>query len=370
MIVNVLSTHRFHLLDLARELSDLGHDVRYYSYVPTRRCAEFGIQPSVCSCFLWLVWPFFILERLLPVSVHEHLHWCRNHWIDWLMAYTMRQCDVCIALGYVYQQSLVAAKSQWNAVTVMEWGSLHIVEQLRQFGTLDSYPKWKLRWEVDGYGKSDYIALPSVRSLHTFLQNGVTADRLFVNPYGVDLVHFPPTCCTQEYDLLFVGGWRYEKGCDLITQLCEQYHYRFLHVGAVVNMPFPEHQYMTHVDAVDQNALEEYYAKAKVFIMPSRADGFGMVLLQAASCGLPIVCSANTGAADLKQLLGDSQWVLEDTEMTIDSLHDLVEQALQMAGQQTGQRRYSSNHTVKNLSWNAYGKRYDQWLRTVAVHSN
>ena len=36
MKINIASTHRFHLLDLARELERQGHDVKFYSYVPTK----------------------------------------------------------------------------------------------------------------------------------------------------------------------------------------------------------------------------------------------------------------------------------------------------------------------------------------------
>lgn len=364
MKVNVLSTHRFHMLDLARELSDLGYDVRYYSYVPTSRCIQFGIKSSVCSCFLWLVWPFFIFERIISGKWHRRLLWYRNLLIDWYIAKTMRRCDVLIALGYVYKESLEVAKKRWGALTVLEWGSKHIIEHLASTGSEKKYLPYELRRDLQRYEIADYISIPSSHVLAGFVRQGISPTKLFVNPYGVDLSGFHPTACTDEYDLIAVGGWRYEKGSDLIMQLCQRYHYSFLHVGSIINMEFPDIPCMHHVDSVDQNKLLQYYAKAKVFLLPSRADGFGMVLIQAMACGLPIVTSKETGGMDLRMKIDQPSWIQIMDELTVDSLHCAVEQALELSKTQHGARDYVQNKK-QEWSWQAYGSRYDGWLRTV-----
>ena len=41
------------------------------------------------------------------------------------------------------------------------------------------------------------------------------------------------------------------------------------------------------------------YAEASVFVLPSLADGFGMVISEAMSRGLPVIATENTGAADV-----------------------------------------------------------------------
>ena len=47
MKVAMVTTGRFHVLDLARELDRLGHDVMFYSYVSKKRCEKFGL-PGKC----------------------------------------------------------------------------------------------------------------------------------------------------------------------------------------------------------------------------------------------------------------------------------------------------------------------------------
>ena len=364
MVINVVSTHRFHLLDLARELSNMGNDVKYYSYVPKKRCSKFGINPELCSCFLWLVWPFFLMEKIMPRKLDTRIIWYRNLLIDWYVSLTMRRCDVLIVMGYVYQKCMIEAKRKWGSKTIVEWGSKHIVEQLKCIKGESSYLPKQLNRDLRNYEICDYISVPSIQAKDTFLINKVPESKIFVNPYGVNLSHFIPTECTNEYDLIAVGGWRYEKGSDLIIELCKKYKYRFLHVGALVNMDFPEDPNMTHVDSVNEIQLVNYYARAKVFILPSRADGFGMVLVQAAACGLPIVYSKETGGKDLKYLLNDNNWIIEMSDLTIDSLHSCVEKALSLANSQRGLRNYAKEK-LDNLSWSAYGKRYNEFLKSL-----
>ena len=45
--VAIATAGRFHVLDLARELTALGYAVDFYSYVPKTRAVRFGL-PSAC----------------------------------------------------------------------------------------------------------------------------------------------------------------------------------------------------------------------------------------------------------------------------------------------------------------------------------
>jgi UDP-glucose:(heptosyl)LPS alpha-1,3-glucosyltransferase len=47
------------------------------------------------------------------------------------------------------------------------------------------------------------------------------------------------------------------------------------------------------------SGLERYYRAADIFIMLSRFDTFGMVVLEAMAAGLPVIVSPNVGAKDL-----------------------------------------------------------------------
>lgn len=56
-----------------------------------------------------------------------------------------------------------------------------------------------------------------------------------------------------------------------------------------------------HIDKMDNNLLKFIYPKAKVFILPSKQEIFGMVLLEAMYFGVPTITSKNGGATTLIQ---------------------------------------------------------------------
>lgn len=64
---------------------------------------------------------------------------------------------------------------------------------------------------------------------------------------------------------------------------------------------YPEVNYL---GVLDQQELAEVYASADVFVFPSKTDTFGLVLLEAMACGLPVAAYPVTGPIDV---LGDSK---------------------------------------------------------------
>lgn len=351
MRVNVLASHRFHLLDLARELSSLGYDVRFYSYVPSRRCEVFGLNSRQCVSLLWLVWPFFALAKVAPRKYQQTIVWYRNLLMDWYVSLSMRRCDVCIGIGTVYLRSFIKARAM-GATTILEWGSKHILTQQEKFDTLLTYPRRVLLRELSQYEFCDYISIPASHVLDSFVSRGIPSEKLLVNPYGVDLTHFFPKNGDRRFDLIYVGGWRVEKGCDLLIKLCIRYGYSLLHVGALVNLEFPQLPNMHHHDPVDQNDLVDYYAQARVFVLPSRSEGLAMVQAQAIACGIPVVCSKDTGGRDLGALMGDGV-VFEMDDYSVESLNKMVMSA---------QGCSLANIALKRISWASYGKRYSDNL--------
>lgn len=369
MKINIATTGRFHLLDLARELDNCGHEVCFYSYVPTARAMKFGLKKECSKSFFILMLPFLFLLKLT-----KRAQWAENinmAVMDFIVAQLMKPCDVFIGLGGLYSLSFKYAKKRFNAVTLLEWGSKHVLVQDKitendpqnkvKKRNHNFFNKRALHW----YNNADFISIPSTHVKESFLLNGIPDEKLFINPYGVDLSMFYPTALDtiEQYDLIMVGGWRYVKGCDLLTETCEKYGFSLIHVGSVVGS-FPQVKKMKDFGVVDQKLLVDYYAKAKVMVLPSRADGFGMVLSQAIRCGLPIVCSKDTGGADLKYFLNDKRWIIEMEEFTADDLGRCINEALSLSEKQNDVRSYAED-VISHLSWDAYGKRYCMFLRDV-----
>ncbi len=370
MRINIAAAHRFHLLDLARELAANGHEVRFYSYVPTKRALKFGLKKENSYSFFFLMLPLLALWKISKGSTWSTklLHSA----MDYYMTLFMKPCDVYIALGTVYFKSFSSAKNKYNALTILEWGSMHILEQelaITKHTLAKKQPPYSVSRSLIGYTLADYISIPSTHVFNSFVLNEISPEKLIINPYGVDLNMFPPTELNKEsnYDAVMVGNWSYTKGCDLISDYFATSNKTFLHVGSIKDLPFPQSANMTHIDHVDQSELQKYYAKAKVFILPSRAEGLAMVQCQAIACGLPIVCSSLTGGIDLRNLLSDQKWIIEMSEYSIQSLHTSLEQALALSEMQDGVRNYAQNDLIK-FTWKAYGERYHTFLNNLSIN--
>jgi glycosyltransferase involved in cell wall biosynthesis len=48
-----------------------------------------------------------------------------------------------------------------------------------------------------------------------------------------------------------------------------------------------------------QPKMREWFARSSVFVLPSIEDGFGLVIMEAQACGLPVIATVNTGGPDV-----------------------------------------------------------------------
>lgn len=366
--VNILSPGRFHVCDLARELDKNGFDVKFYSFVPIKRTLKFGL-PKRCSASLFhLMIPFLAMEKIF----FKRQRWAKVLSMkvqDYLTAIMMRRCDVLIAMSGSFVYSVEKAKRK-GSIIIIERGSKHILEQKK---ILESIPCLKgkkpvpdinVKRELKGYELADYIAVASQHVVDSFLIHDYPSKIFFKNPYGVDLkMFYPLPLIVKKYDFIMVGGWSYRKGCDLIIEAIRKTNYTFLHVGSIVDLNFPQEDRFCHVDAIDQNKLVDYYNQAKIFILPSREEGLAMVQAQAIACNLPLIGSKDSGAEDLQQMVEYSQFITLIENYTPESLIKAMNQTIK--NYTNLKDKIYAGDVIKNLTWEAYGKRYADFLQFI-----
>ena len=363
--VNILSPGRFHVLDLARELDKNGLDVKFYSFVPTRRAEKFGLSKNCSISLFRILLPFIVLER----KFFPKRKWPRRLRVffqDRLTAAVMRKADVTIAMSGLFCYSIDKAKSRGDII-IVERGSKHILEQKR---ILEAIPanvgkvvigEEIVKRELHDYKTADYIAIATEHVRRSFMLHHYPIGKLFVNPYGVDISSFYPTTNKEkQYDVLMVGGWGYQKGCDLIIGAIKALNVRFLHVGGIVDLDFPKDNNFTHIDSVDETQLVNYYHQSKVFLLPSRQEGLAMVQIQAIACNLPLIGSPDSGAEDLRKLVANPDYVVIIKDYSVDSVVDALKRALALY-ERLGCEKYTGD-SLCNLTWEAYGKRYADFL--------
>lgn len=136
--------------------------------------------------------------------------------------------------------------------------------------------------------------------------------KIFNIPYYCDLSSFSqqiPDRPRNPITILFCGQMISRKGVDILLKafqrlLDDGYHARLLLVGREADLPqmlkpLPDRikQHIKFAGFQAPDDLPHFFRKADIFVLPSRYDGWGVVVNQALGAGLPIICSDAVGAA-------------------------------------------------------------------------
>lgn len=158
---------------------------------------------------------------------------------------------------------------------------------------------------------SDYFLVPSSFSENSILKQGINKNKIFINPYGVDIEKFKEIKKDSIDDdilrLVYSGGVTYGKGIDyLLDVISELKDYSLditlfgqYDVNGDIYMKYKHMKNIHFKGFVSQDDLITTYSKSDIFVFPSLGEGLSLAALEAMSCGLPIICSDNSGVNDL-----------------------------------------------------------------------
>ena len=363
--IAILSSGRFHVCDLARELSLRGHDVRFHSLVPPRRTRRFGLPPA---CNRWLLprvihqaaaYKLFARTRLRH-RADEGL----QRAIDTAAAKVLEPCDVFIGMSGLCNRAAARAK-QLGARVWIERGSRHILSQKEILDRIDGaekVPEFSVRRELHDYDHADVISLLSQHCVDSFVERGFSPHRLVRNPLGVNLDMFPPTPAppTAPPTVLMAGTWSLQKGCDVLAAAWRRLPgVRLAHVGSVGDdCPLPSDPGFEHLGKVDQTRLPEVYARYQVMALASRQEGLATVQPQGLASGLRLVCTDRTGGADLAAMIPDRRVVRVVPTDDPEALAAALSESLRDAKTDKGLRDRLGS-AKGELTWAAYARRYE-----------
>jgi glycosyltransferase involved in cell wall biosynthesis len=367
--VAIASAGRFHVLDLARELLRLGFDVRFLSYVPADRAESFGLPRETMISLLPFATPFLGWERLAPRLAPSRRESMLHAALDFGVRRRLQPCDVLIAMSGIFRDALTEARRRFGASIWLERGSRHILSQdeiLAGIPGAGRPSRNTIARELDGYRIADRIVVPSGHAAASFDRDPAAAAKVFCNPLGVDLAAFPPSEAPRAdlLTLVFAGAWSLRKGCDVLAAAMEGVDgVRVVHVGQVADCPFPAvDPRFTSLGPVDQQDLPRIYAGADALILPSREDGFGLVLTQALASGLSVIATDRTGAPDLAMTpeLRDRITIVPHGDVAALRAAIVAARERRLAGER---RRPLPADDRNRLSWQAYAERYADEIR-------
>lgn len=372
---------RFHLFNLARQLLFRGHSLHLITSYPKIFVCRYGIpKKNIESIFLkevlergWKKLPHFIrgvynpqyfIHELFDISVSKKI---LNY-----------KADIINGGSSVFLRTLRKAKLL-SMITILERGSSHIQyqnsilkEEYEKFGIKTEafqlpHPKI-IEKELQEYEEADYISIPSSYVRRTFLEKGVDEKKLIQVPYGVDLSSFKQISKDDNiFRIIFAGGMTLRKGVHYLLQAFSELNLpnsELLLIGSMndemrgffrkYNVGEGKIKYIGHIP---QNELHKYYSQGSVFVLMSIEEGLAMVQPQAMACGLPVICTTNTGGEDIVRDGMDGFVIpIRDIEMLKEKILFMYEH--QDICKQMGQS--AEERVTSGFTWDDYGKKIIQ----------
>jgi glycosyltransferase involved in cell wall biosynthesis len=183
------------------------------------------------------------------------------------------------------------------------------------------YSKLNAHWERPAFQQAQITIAVSAKVGQELVEIGVKSESIHIISNGVDLEEFYPgnyiseeiALRRQSWNLpasvplaLFIGDIRLKrKNLDTVLHALRQVPQLHLAVvGRVEGSPYPqmaeELGVTQRVHFLDfQRNIADLMRIADLFVFPSHYEPFGMVVLEAMACGLPVVITATIGAAEV-----------------------------------------------------------------------
>lgn len=254
-----------------------------------------------------------VLWRLPGANSLYLAYWIRDNLYDWLARRHVDAADIFHGLNHFSLYTMRKAR-RLGMKTLIERGSAHpetvhtlLSEEYARYGLrFPQANKMLIAKHVQEYHEADTVIVPSDFVRRTMIEKGIPEEKLRIVPPGFAPEQFHPGSGDRRDDIfriLFVGAIGLQKGVQYLLEAFKQLalpNSELVLVGGI----FPDsHAFLPqyeglyrHVNFMPQDQLIDLYNSASVFVLPSIQDGFGMVVYEAAACGLPVIVSENVGA--------------------------------------------------------------------------
>lgn len=157
---------------------------------------------------------------------------------------------------------------------------------------------------------TEYFIFPSLFVKNSYIDLNPRINRYSIIPYGVDAKLFPNikrTFHDGSLRLIFVGQISTYKGLHHLLNVMSELEEKDITLKLVGKYSTQSYLYKKYKDLkkvefcgfINFKDLPKYYQNADVFVFPTMGEGFGLVVLEAMSTGLSVICSKNAGGNDV-----------------------------------------------------------------------
>ena len=205
-----------------------------------------------------------------------------------------------------------------------------------------------LRWF---HNSSDLVMVPTEEVKKDLIKHKISNPKIWSR--GVDLEIFKPKRGrkkNQKPIMLNVGRVSVEKNLEEFLKIDLPYEKWVVGDGPALRELKKKYPKVVFHGAKSKEELEYYYNKADIFVFPSKTDTFGLVLLEAMACGLPVAAFPISGPLDV---IGNSNAGILDS-----NLKEACKKALLIP-------RKVPREYAKTFSWVSTSKTFESYLVSI-----
>ncbi len=322
MKISFAATNPCHVYDMVKALQAGGTEVTFYSGYPRWKLREPGGVDIRSHALRTLVtYSLLRVPRKFRPANRDLFRWQDAGFDRWVGS-ALEPCDFLHGIPGQCSEAFRAAK-RLGAKTVLN----HATGPVRQWvgkmrpeyeaGGRDieketPYDAAYFERELEEYALADFHCVASTLVRDQLVEERIAAEKIAVVPYGAEgaIFHNSGTARNGGFRILFAGMAGLRKGIPTLLEAAAGFG------GGNATMEFfgdvlPEveralEQYSGNVPlklhgSVSQERLAQEFRQGSVLVLPSLEEGFGLVVVQALACGLPVIVSEAVGAKDLIQ---------------------------------------------------------------------
>lgn len=374
MKITIVVCGRFHAFDLAQELAKKNFLHALITSYPKFKLKNYIIPSNKIHSIYFKEIVERVMLKFNLIRIFKNFYYYINFFFDFLASKKVeyKKSDIIIGWAGASKITFLKSKKFSRLIKVLERGSSHIQFQndilLEEYNLLGlktyGISNKLIQRELEEYNLADYISIPSTFAKKSFIKLGIDKKKLIQIPYGVNLNEFKPGKKNDNvFRIISVGSVSVRKGNVYLLKAFSDLNLKnseLIFVGPIdyemnkIIKPYLYNDKIKFLGSKPQQQLRKFYINSSIFVINSIEEGLAMVQAQAMACGLPVICTTNSGGADI---VDDNKNGFVCNIRDIEQLKEKIMFFYENKKEHIKFSKFAENKSKSFLSWENYGKK-------------